>query len=133
MPSAEGRAQEHEPDAQHMNTISSKRILVVDTDPSLCEFLRIVLVSDGHVVEEAHNHWQALSKLDQGTFDVIFADRSISEVEVEPCARQNNVRGGAPPWVRITGTESSCLETEASRFAVNPFDLSSIREALAAI
>lgn len=116
-----------------MNILAPKRILVVENDPSLCELLRVVLLSEGHQVEEAHDGGQALAKLDQKKFDVIFADSSIPEMQTDVDDSQPKVGSDPTPVVKIAGFSTAVGLEATSLFTINPFDLSSIREALSAI
>jgi CheY-like chemotaxis protein len=49
-------------------------ILVVDDEPFVCEALKIVLATDGHVVEMAHSAKDALAMLEEGKYNLIFID-----------------------------------------------------------
>ena len=50
------------------------KILVVDDEQSMRDFLKILLVKDGHDVLTAKNGDQALSLLEKHTFDLVISD-----------------------------------------------------------
>lgn len=50
------------------------RILVIDDEPGLREFVRTVLEQEGHQVEEARDGNEALLACDRGAFDLALVD-----------------------------------------------------------
>src|SRR5436190_17104013 len=55
-------------------TTTPSRILVVDDERSMREFLAIMLTRDGHQVVAAENGSQALAVLRQRSFDLLVSD-----------------------------------------------------------
>ena len=51
-----------------------KAVLVVDDDPSFCEFQREVLTSEGFQVRAASSGAEALEMLAGGAFDLLILD-----------------------------------------------------------
>jgi len=68
-------------------TIPSQRILVVDDEPLVRESIKMVLNMDGHRVETVSNGAEALEKLAQGDFDVVFTDHKMPGMTGEELAR----------------------------------------------
>ena len=50
------------------------RILVVDDERGMCEFLRFLLQEEGYQVDVAHSGVQALDKVREDKFHLILAD-----------------------------------------------------------
>jgi len=63
-----------------MSSNSKPRILVVDDEPSIREFLQIMLKREKMVVETASNGREALEKLAHEAFDLIISDIQMPEV-----------------------------------------------------
>lgn len=58
------------PDSAH----SSGRVLIVDDEAEIRHLLGEILTADGHVVEEAANGREALTRLSDGRFDLVISD-----------------------------------------------------------
>jgi DNA-binding NtrC family response regulator len=116
-----------------IKSILTRRILVVDPDPSLRELLRYVLVSDGHQVDEAQGRSQAFDKLNHGNFDVVLTGSDELDVKHDMPFPQIKVHGEATPVLKISDDPLSDPSEELRKFMFNPFDLVSIRQALAAV
>jgi CheY-like chemotaxis protein len=54
------------------------QILVVDDEPAVCETIKMVLEHDGHKVQTANSGREALVLLEQGRFDLVTTDFSMS-------------------------------------------------------
>lgn len=105
------------------------RIMVVDDEVGMCEFLRYLLEGEGYLVESAHNGVEALEKLKQSPepFDLILADirmPGMDGVELLRSVKQIN-----PQIVFIVMTGFASLETaikvikyEGYDYLVKPFD-----------
>jgi DNA-binding NtrC family response regulator len=116
-----------------MTTNPKRRVLVVDSDPSMREFLRCVLASDGHQVDEAQSGSQAVEKLDHGNFDVVLSGAAELDVKSELPFPALEVRGEATPVLKMNDDPRRDATEEIINFMFNPFDLASIRQALSAI
>jgi len=68
-------------------TIPSQRILVVDDEPLVRESIKMVLNMDGHRVETVSNGAEALEKLAQREYDVVFTDHKMDGMSGEELAR----------------------------------------------
>jgi CheY-like chemotaxis protein len=68
-------------------TIPSQRILVVDDEPLVRESIKMVLNMDGHRVETVSNGAEALEKLAQREYDVVFTDYKMDGMTGEELAR----------------------------------------------
>jgi DNA-binding NtrC family response regulator len=116
-----------------MTSILARRILVVDSEPSVREVLRYLLACDGHDVEEAPGLAQAMDKLGQSSFDVVLAGSIDLEVKGDTTVPHIYARGGATPVLKMNCDPLRDPAEELRRLMFNPFDLDSIRQALAAL
>lgn len=78
------------------------RILVVDDEPLVCESVKLMLKSDGHVVETAGNGAEALTKLKPGAFDLVVTDFSMPEMTGGELAAAIKSGSATCPVVMIT-------------------------------
>lgn len=68
--------------------INSARILVVDAEPSIVEFLRVGLGNEGYQVDVVTNGPAALDRLRQDTFDLVILDAMLPGLDgFEICKR----------------------------------------------
>jgi CheY-like chemotaxis protein len=99
------------------------RVLVVDDDPVLCEFMQEVLISEKMQAEVATDGMRALARLRNERFDVIFLDMrmpSLDGIEVATCIRSTGLNQNTP-LVMITGDQDHKLMQKAFQAGVNLF------------
>lgn len=107
-----------------MVSMSNRRILVVDDEKSLCDYLAILLKRESFQVEMALDVPEAIEKLSRTRFDIILTDLMIgsrSGLEIVQA-----VSDGGPPVVMMTafGTIEKAVEAlrcGARDFIVKPF------------
>ena len=61
--------------------IRGKHILVVDDEPWILEILTAILVADGHQVDTAADGRQALTNIEQHSFDLIVCDMRMPNLD----------------------------------------------------
>src|SRR4051794_19966428 len=103
------------------------RVLVVDDEPVICDFLARLLGRDGElIVVTAGSTGEALEKIRADRFDLLVADKNLPDVDgVELIARARAERPELEA-VMITGYASaasliSALAAGASDYLVKPF------------
>jgi len=99
------------------------KVLIVDDDPVLCEFIQEVLISEKMHAEVATNGIGALARLRDERFDVIFLDMrmpSLDGIEVASCIRSTGANQ-TTPLVMITGDQDHKLMQRAFQAGVNLF------------
>jgi PleD family two-component response regulator len=99
------------------------KILVVDDDPVLCEFIQEVLVSekmDAHVLTDSR---QAAARLKVERFDAVFLDMRMPSLNGIELASHIRLAGPnkTTPIVMITGEEDQTLMGRAFQVGVNLF------------
>jgi signal transduction histidine kinase/ActR/RegA family two-component response regulator len=95
------------------------RILVVDDEEPLREILRELLEHHGHEVRLAEGGYQALELFDAETFDAIFTDIGMPEMNGWELARSIRARDARIPIAAITGWGNAVREQEQSAAGVN--------------
>jgi DNA-binding NtrC family response regulator len=50
------------------------RILIVDDERGMCDFLRYFLAQEGYMVEHAYSSTEALQKMEHAPYDIVFTD-----------------------------------------------------------
>jgi DNA-binding NtrC family response regulator len=62
------------------HSIPSQHILVVDDEPAIRDTLKMALTFEGHIVELASGGPEALQKLAEQEFDIVFTDFNMPEM-----------------------------------------------------
>jgi DNA-binding NtrC family response regulator len=103
------------------------RILVVDDEEGMCEFLHYLLEGEGYEVDVAHSGDQALAKVEGTAFDLILADIKMPGIDGLEMLR--HIREADEETVVIVMTGYSSLESaikaikyDASDYLTKPFD-----------
>jgi DNA-binding NtrC family response regulator len=103
------------------------RILVVDDEEGMCEFLLYLLEGEGYEVDVAHSGDQALAKVEETAFDLILADIKMPGIDGLEMLR--HIREADEETVVIVMTGYSSLESaikaikyDASDYLTKPFD-----------
>jgi CheY-like chemotaxis protein len=109
------------------------RVLVVEDDPMIAEVLALILGEEGHEVDVAENGAQALRRLDERSYDVIFSDLRMPELDGR--AFYDELARSRPELLRrlVFLTGSACdpvheqfLEASACTVLVKPFNLEDV-------
>jgi CheY-like chemotaxis protein len=103
---------------------------MVDDEPLVCESMRLMLELDGHEMDEAYSGAEALDKLDQRRFDLVFTDFFMPGMKGDQLAREVHGRADRTPVVMVTGFPPQPPPSEVAKVVVKPFDLQSIRGVL---
>lgn len=110
------------------------RILVVDDEPMVQLLLSQALEEAGHFVEIASNGSEALQRMSQYSYDLVFTDIHMPYMSGIDFVRAVRQRGWRTPIVVMDSYPDLFLESEvgAEAFATlaKPFDLSEVRRAL---
>jgi len=124
-----------EPAAEVSKTLSRARILVVDDDTIVQEFLTEILGEEGHEVESVGNGDDALKSLSSEEYDVILLDIKLpgmSGIEIYK-QLQNSSKPLARKVIFITGDvmekdTMSFLARARPAYITKPFDVEQIKK-----
>ncbi|HMP82190.1 MAG TPA: response regulator [Verrucomicrobiota bacterium] len=122
-------------DAMNKPQIASRRILVVDDEPLVCDAVKMMLTFDGHSVETASSAKEALTKFGAGRFDVVITDYAMPSMKGDELAAA--IKKGVPgqPVIMVTAyaemLRASGEPLTGVDFVISkPFLLEHLREAI---
>ena len=106
------------------------KILMVDDEPLICDSMRLMLELEGHEMDAAYSGSEALNKLAQRRFDLVFTDFFMPGMKGDQLAREVHGRNSETPVVMVTGYPPTPPPREVAKVVMKPFDLRSIRNIL---
>jgi CheY-like chemotaxis protein len=80
------------------------RILIVDDDPAIRELGAAILILEGYQVEVAEDGAEALARLANGNFDLVFTDRQMPILDGEELVLALRSAGIRIPVIMISGS-----------------------------
>jgi DNA-binding response OmpR family regulator len=108
-----------------MNERQTKRILVVDDEPSIRDLLRVVLESRGFDVVEADNGAAALRMFEAGSPDLVILDVMMPQMDGLECCRRLRALSDCPILMLTARGEDydqvSGLDSGADDYVIKPF------------
>ena len=122
--------------APQVLTDTPSRILVVDDERSMREFLAIMLTRDGHEVVAAENGSQALAALRQRSFDLLISDIRMPDCSGIDVLREAKALQPELPGILMTAFSSTqtaieALRTGALDYISKPFDIDEMKRVVA--
>jgi two-component system OmpR family response regulator/two-component system alkaline phosphatase synthesis response regulator PhoP len=117
-------------------TKSSRRIMVVDDEPLVCDAVRMLLSLDGHKVETALSGELALGKFEPGKYDLIVLDYAMPVMKGDQLAATIRERAPQQPILMLTA-HGEQVRASASAMKVidlvldKPFQLDTLRAGVA--
>jgi two-component system, NtrC family, response regulator HydG len=98
----------------------SARILVIDDEESIRFTFERFLAAEGHIVATAESCSEALARINETSFDVVFADIILGDGTGIDILREIRARGLNCPVIMITGDPA--VETAADSIRLGAFD-----------
>jgi CheY-like chemotaxis protein len=98
-----------------------RKVLVVDDDPVVGSSFNRVLSHEGYIVVTARNGAEALDKLNEGEYDVVYTDIKMPGMDGLELAERVKARRSWTPVVIITGYGTEANETRAKAAGVTAF------------
>jgi len=112
--------------------MSKARILVVDDEENLCEFMRIMLSKEGYQVETVQSARDALSQLEKNPVDLVFTDLMMPDMGGLEFIRQ--LRESRPDTECIVMTAYASVDSAiealklgAADYITKPFNLDEVK------
>jgi two-component system nitrogen regulation response regulator NtrX len=107
------------------------KILIIDDEPSIRRALKEILEFENFEVAEAENGREGLNKATADTYDVIFCDIKMPEMDGVEVLEQLNKQGIETPVIMISGhgnieTAVDTIKNGAFDFIEKPLDLNRI-------
>ncbi len=96
-------------------------ILVVDDEEGISFVIKRFLMRDGYEVSTAVDYNEAMDKLSQSYFDLIFTDINLGEKSGIDILREVKKRGMTCPVIMITGNPNIETATEAVRLGAHDY------------
>lgn len=114
-------------------TLTGKRVLLVDDQSEVRMTIRLLLELEGHHVTEAADGQEALALYDSGEFDIVITDYLMPGMRGDELACHIKQADPAQPILMVTGSGNICSHAQNPVEAVlnKPFSLSEMRQALA--
>ena len=100
---------------------ASRKVLVVDDDPAVCKSFDRVLTSKGYAVITAESGEEALRKLNEEKYDVVYTDIRMPGMSGLEVAENVKARRPWTPVVIITGYGTEAAEARAKAAGVAGF------------
>jgi CheY-like chemotaxis protein len=100
---------------------ASRKVLVVDDDPAVRKSIDRVLTSKGYAVITAENGEEAMRKLNDEKYDLVYTDIRMPGMSGLDVAEQVKARKPWTPVVIITGYGTDAAEARAKAAGVSSF------------
>jgi CheY-like chemotaxis protein len=100
---------------------ASRKVLVVDDDPAVRKSIDRVLSSKGYAVITAENGEEAMRKLNEEKYDLVYTDIRMPGISGLEVAEQVKARKPWTPVVIITGYGTDAAEARAKAAGVSSF------------
>jgi len=97
----------------------SRRILLVDDEPNVRKTIAAMLRTAGHTVVEAEAPMAALSRLAEGSVDMVLTDLGMPDMNGIELAQTIRLRSPALPVVLLTGWGDRAIQQDPLRGTVN--------------
>jgi two-component system phosphate regulon response regulator PhoB len=114
------------------NTITGKRILLVEDERAVREALRVLFTMDAHTVVEANNGAEALALFRNGRFDLVVTDFEMPFVKGDELAARIRRLSPQQPILMLTAySHKRSVENPVDVVVNKPFDSTLLRETMA--
>jgi CheY-like chemotaxis protein len=118
--------------------IPTKKILVVDDEPFVCDAVKMMLTFDGHQVQTANSGREALETLEKNQFDLVITDFAMPTMKGDELAGFIKAKYPSQPIIMITAYAEMLQSTGnplqgIDRLISKPFLLDELREAIAQV
>ena len=114
------------------------KLLLIEDDAALCEFLEQILLADGYAVEICQDGLLGLAKLQQENFDALILDRMLPGMDGLSILKRLRQRGYTLPVLMLTALGAAAdkvegLDSGADDYLAKPFDAGELKARLRAL
>jgi DNA-binding response OmpR family regulator len=109
-----------------------ERVLVVDDDPGIVDFLADLLSDEGYAVRTARDGQEALTEVEREPADLVVADVMMPRVDGVTLTAKLRERGDRTPVVLMSAVYAD-VDIPGVRFVPKPFDLEYIVQVVARV
>jgi two-component system NtrC family sensor kinase len=116
------------PELPPRKPVSTKSVFIIDDEPGIVDLLRRVVTAEGHQVEATTSSTEALTRLQQKEYDLIFCDIKMPHMDGQELYQEIKRRNGrlAKKMIFVTGDvinpqTRDFLAHSGSRFLEKPF------------
>jgi CheY-like chemotaxis protein len=113
-----------------MDSTSTRRILVVDDEPIVCESVKMMLAHDGHMVQTASSAADALAKYEPAAFDLVITDFCMPGIKGDKLAEALKQRAPEVPVILLTAFPPAIQPKAIDLVLTKPFYFDTLRNAL---
>ena len=118
--------------------MASARLLIVDDDPSLRQFLRTELELEGYSCQEAASGQQALALIRGEPWDLLLLDWTLPDFSGVEICRRLRASHNPTPVLMLTGIDGiedrvKALDAGADDYLVKPFSIEELLARLRAL
>lgn len=104
------------------------RILLIEDDETLCQSLIFYLNTEGYITDPCHDGIDALSFIEQCSYDLIILDRMLPSLDGLKVLHQIRKKGFTTPVLMLTALSDTCnkvegLDAGADDYLGKPFDM----------
>jgi two-component system, NtrC family, response regulator PilR len=108
------------------------RLLIVDDESSMLDFLSLLFQADGYDVSTARSVTEAHKQLERNAFDLVLCDILMPDGNGLDLLREIKVNGGGPPVIMMTAYTSTKSAIEAMKlgaadYVSKPFDVDELK------
>ncbi len=114
------------------------RVLIVDDDPQLAEFVRLAMKEDGHAADVTHRGDEGRTLAMVHDYDVVILDHYLPECTGLDVLRHMRQRGRTTPVLMLTGKSEEtdivrALDSGADDYLPKPFTIGELRARVRAL
>jgi DNA-binding NtrC family response regulator len=108
------------------------RLLIVDDESSMLDFLSLLFTADGYDVTTARSVSEAHKQLERNAFDLVLCDILMPDGNGLDLLREIKANGGGPPVIMMTAYTSTKSAIEAMKlgaadYVSKPFDVDELK------
>lgn len=114
------------------------KLILIEDDAALCEFLEQILLADGYAVTVCQNPLTGLAMLEEQSFDALILDRMLPGMDGLELLKRIRRKGYTLPVLMLTALGAAAdkvegLDAGADDYLAKPFDAAELKARLRAL